>query len=426
MKRGRFFISVLAVAILLLARPATAADPGQLSAEGAFLLDVASGKVLYEKNADKPFPPASTTKILTALLLVESADLREVVRVGEEINKIGPSSSVAKLKVGDRLTVAELVYALFLPSGNDAAYTAAVFVGRRLSGFEEMDIEKAVAAFVDRMNSRARELGAVNSYFLVPDGYDTPGHLSTPRDLGLLALAASRNDFLRQAAGTAQYYWQGICWTNTNRLLQQNRPEAYYPWATGFKTGYTAQAGHCLVATARGGGRELVGVILKSSQERRWQDARWLLEYGFNHWQEYQVLAAGRQIFTVPVTALFGQAKSVQLVAGSSWAELLSLEQIGGLRLEFKWKRGIVDRRQDGLALKAPLRLGQVVGSAQVILEGEIVGEVAVIAAHGVGVPREWFILGAVLPIVTVLVLIARRRRPPARKANSPGSRSRL
>ncbi|MDD3073805.1 MAG: D-alanyl-D-alanine carboxypeptidase [Eubacteriales bacterium] len=425
MGKARVCICILMGAALLLAGAARAEadlppapETKELAAEAAFLLDVATGKVLYEKNADMALCPASTTKILTALLLLETADLGEVVQVGEEIYKIGTDSSVAKLKIGDRLTVAELVYALILPSGNDAAYTAAVFVGRRTSGFEHMDIGRAVEVFVALMNRRAKELGAVNSNFVVPDGYDTPGHVSTARDLAIIAQAASQNDFLRQVAATAEYYWQGIRWGNTNRLLQQDYPNAYYPWATGFKTGYTAKAGHCLVATAKGGGRELIGVILKSTQERRWLDSRWLLEYGFNCWKHYAMFVEGRQIFTVPVSGLRGREYMVKILAGESWSDLLSLEQIRNLDLEFNWNRGIVDSKQEGLALKAPIRKGQVVGQAVISLEGEILGEVDMIAAASVGTYYWWLpALGVfLLALITALIIYRRKHLPPVGK----------
>ena len=419
MGKARVCICILMGAALLLAGAARAEadlppapETEELAAEAAFLLDVATGKVLYEKNADKALCPASTTKILTALLLLEAADLREVVEVGNEIYRIGPDSSVAKLKAGDRLTVAELVYALILPSGNDAAYTAAVFVGRRISGFEHMDIDRAVEVFVALMNRRAKELGAVNSNFVVPDGYDTPGHVSTARDLAIIAQAASRNDFLLQVAATVEYHWQGIRWGNTNRLLQQDYPNAYYPWATGFKTGYTAKAGHCLVATAKGGGRELIGVILKSTQERRWQDGRWLLEYGFNCWKQYTMFVKGRQIFTVPVSGFRGRTQMVKILAAESWSALLSLEQIRELELEFRWSRGVVSAKQKGLALKAPIRKGQVVGKAVISLEGEILGEVDMVAAAWAGAYYLWLPgLGLALLVLAACIYLFRRKK---------------
>lgn len=421
MLKGRaFFATIIAVALLLQVRASAAAvlpaEPAaELAAEAVCLLDVATGKTLFEKNADKALAPASTTKILTALLLLEAADLNEVVQVGKEIYRIGPDSSVAKLKVGDRLTVAELVYAIILPSGNDAAYTAAVFVGRRVSGFEHMIIDEALKAFVGMMNKRAKELGAMNSNFIVPDGYDTPGHVSTARDLAIITMAARKNDFLRQVAATAEYHWQGIRWGNTNRLLQQGYPNAYYPWATGFKTGYTERAGHCLVATAEGGGRELVGVILNSTGDRRWLDVRWLLEYGFNCWQHYTMFVEGRQIFTVPVTDLWGQSQMVKILAAGSWSDLLSQQQISCLELKFNWLPGIVDSRQEGVALKAPICKGQVVGKAVIILGDEILGEVEMIAAHGVATYYWWLpALGVFLLALLAAVIISRSKRPPA------------
>ena len=425
MGKARVCICILMGAALLLAGAARAEadlppapETKELAAEAAFLLDVATGKVLYEKNADMALCPASTTKILTALLLLETADLGEVVQVGEEIYKIGTDSSVAKLKIGDRLTVAELVYAIILPSGNDAAYTAAVFVGRRISGFEHMDIGLAVEVFVALMNRRAKELGAVNSNFVVPDGYDTPGHVSTARDLAIIALVAGQNDFLCQVAATAEYHWQGIRWGNTNRLLQQDYPNAYYPWATGFKTGYTAKAGHCLVATAKGGGRELIGVILKSTQGRRWLDIRWLLEYGFNCWKQYTMFVKGRQIFTVPVSGFRGRTQMVKILAAESWSSLLSLEQIRDLELEFRWCRGVVDSKQEGLALKAPIRKGRVVGRAVISLEGEILGEVDMVAAASMGTYYWWLpALGVfLLALITALIIYRRKQPPPVGK----------
>ena len=241
---GKARLCILLAAALILvgaaevqAAPARAPAPDELKAEAAFLLDVETEKILYEKNADQPMPPASTTKILTALLLLENAPLGEIVTVGEEVGKIGPDSSVAKLKPRDRLTVGELVYALLLPSGNDAAYTAAVFVGRRISGFEHLPIDKAVASFVELMNKRARELGAVNSNFVVPDGYDTPGHVSTARDLALIALAAMENDFLRQAPPPLNTTGREGAGAIPTPLLLQEYPDAYYPWANGLKQG---------------------------------------------------------------------------------------------------------------------------------------------------------------------------------------------
>lgn len=381
-----------------------------LEAEAAFLIDVGTGKILYEKNANLPLPPASTTKILTALILIEKAELGEVVQVGGEVEKIGPGSSVAQLKEGDQLTVAELVYALLLPSGNDAAYAAAVFIGRKLSGFEGMDVDEAVKVFVAEMNQRARELGAINSNFVVPDGYDTPGHLTTARDLAMIALAAYKQPFIRQVAATPVYHWQGKSWVNTNCLLQQDCPKAYYPWANGLKTGYTGKAGHCLIASAQMGNRELVAVILRSNKERRWEDICWLLEEGFKGWKDYKMFVAGRQVFILPVIGYFGEEQLLEIVAETDWSELLSLEQVRNLQLNYYWRRGAVDYSQKGLALKAPLKKGQVVGRAVISLEGVVLAEVNLLATAWVGV-YYWLVPIGILAVLLAVLLIVRYRR---------------
>src|SRR5690554_316766 len=387
----------------------------ELEAEGAFLLDVDSDKILYTKNPDKPLYPASTTKIMTALLLLEHAPLDEIIVVGEEIDRIGADSSTADLEVGDRLTVAEMVYALMLPSGNDAAYTTAVHIGRKISGFEFLDIDQAVEAFVELMNRRARELGALNTNFMVPDGYHTPDHISTARDLALITLEACRNEFICQVVSSPEYHWQGERWGNTNRLLQQDYPNAYYPWATGFKTGYTPQAGHCLISTASGGGRELLAVILKSTGEERWQDMRRLLEYGFKAWQNYSMLVEGRQIFLVPITGQRqGQGDMMKVLAGDTFSGLFHVQEIERMELNFDWARGVADTR-DGLALRAPIREGQALGMAVVSLDGEVLAEVEMIAAWGVkgnlGLPLFG---GGVMLLVLVSIYIWLRKKRQA------------
>lgn len=388
------------------------AEDLELAAEAGYLVDVSTGKILFAKNPDQPLFPASTTKIMTALLLLEHAELNEVITVGEEINRIGFDSSTADIAVGDRLTAAEMIYALMLPSGNDAAYTTAVYVARKASGIEQMNIDQAIQVFVDLMNSRARELGAKHTNFAVPDGYHTPGHVSTARDLALITLEAYKHEFLREVAGSPEYYWQGNRWPNTNRLLRRDYPEEYYPWATGFKTGYTPEAGFCVVSTASGGGRELVGVVLNSTRFAVWQDTRALLEYGFNSWTHYAMLVEGRQIFTVPVSGQRrGQPDMVKILAGETYAGLFNVRQIPRLELSFDWARGVLKTGEQGLILNAPIRKGQNLGNAVITLDGEVLAEVEMVAAHAVKGFNWWLPGGGLALLVVVVVLAIRRKR---------------
>ncbi|NLO86955.1 MAG: D-alanyl-D-alanine carboxypeptidase [Firmicutes bacterium] len=383
-------ILVIAAVLLVPGRAAGQASPANgnrpaLTADAALLIDLSTGKVLYELNADELRYPASTTKIITAMLLLEHAQLNEVIVVGEEIKRIGPDSSTAKLRVGDRLTVLDMLHALLLASGNDAAYATAVYVARKASGFERMDTDMALRVFCDLMNEKAWQLGAKNTRFTGPDGYHDDGHYTTARDLALIARAALEYDVLRQVAATTEYHWQGRRWRNTNRLLHRDFPEEYYPWATGFKTGYTPEAGCCLVSTARGGKRELLGIVLNSTRAEVWKDTRNLLEYGFNSWKQYAMVVEGRQLLTVPVRGQgLGQPSMVRIMAGGTYSDLLNVEDIARLKLDFVWAEGVRKEDEAGLVLQAPIREGQVLGQALVTLEGEVLAEIEMIAAYGI------------------------------------------
>lgn len=420
-------VSILCIVVVLVLLPTGVlasevcglpeAEKPELASEAAYLLDRATGKVLFSQNADLPLYPASTTKVMTALILLENAQLNEVIVVGEEVSKIGVDSSTAKLKVGDRLTVAEMVYALMLPSGNDAAYTTAVFVARKVSGFELMDTDEAVAVFVEMMNNRARELGAVNTHFTGPDGYHCPEHITTAKDLAVIALEALEHDFLCEAVTTEEYFWQDKRWANTNRLIRQDFPEEYYPWATGLKTGYTPEAGNCFVFTASGGGRDLLGVTLNAPRGAIWQDSRVLLEYGFDSWQNYAMLVEGRQIFTVPVRGQRrGEPELVKILAGGTYSDLLHVNQIPRLELDFDWAEGVVQAGEKGLVLKAPIRQGQVLGMAVISLDGEILAEIEMIAAYGVKGFNWWLPVGgfALLGAAVLFLLLLRQNNRKA------------
>src|SRR5690554_3668052 len=257
--------------------------PPAVEAEAVLLMELSSGKILYEHNADRWLFPASTTKILTALLTLEHTDLSEKVTVGREIERIGPDSSSARLRRGDVLTVEELLYGMMLPSGNDAAHVLAVHLASRENG-QNMDIDTALDWFGMLMTERAADLGAEDSNFVTPDGYHHPDHYTSARDLALIARVALEHDFLRQVASTRRFTWQGgreLTWFNTNMALHAEQEDYYDSRVSGLKTGYTPEAGSCLVTVAADGEMELLLVVLNSSKENRYNDNRELLDYGF-------------------------------------------------------------------------------------------------------------------------------------------------
>ncbi|MDD5667630.1 MAG: D-alanyl-D-alanine carboxypeptidase [Actinomycetota bacterium] len=257
-----------------------------VSAAAAILVDAATGDVLYEVNADTSLPMASTTKVMTALVTMENSSMDENVTVSEYASSIGESS--AWLDAGEVLTVEQLLYALMLQSGNDAS----VALAEHVAGSEN--------AFVEMMNARARELGLGNTCFANPHGLDEQGHYTSARDLAEIASMAMAMDVFREivAAQTYEIPWPGHPYPrvmeNHNKLLK------LYPAATGIKTGYTANAGKCLVASSRKDGRELITVILDGG-ESYWDQTISLMEYGFNNFALVEFAYAGQPVARVEV-----------------------------------------------------------------------------------------------------------------------------
>ncbi|GBD29837.1 D-alanyl-D-alanine carboxypeptidase DacB [bacterium HR32] len=252
----------LLLAVLTVAVRAEAAP--DLRARAYVLVDARTGRVLAERDARLPWAPASTTKILTALLVVESLDLSDEVVVSRraEAQRRG---AVVGLRSGERRTVEELLYAVLLHSANDAA----VALAEAVAG--------SVEAFVAQMNRKAQRLGARHTHFVNPHGLDHPEHRSTAYDLALLARAALGNPTLARIVRTRTYAYRTA--DGVRVLENRNRLLATYPGANGVKTGWTARSGPSLVASAERGGRTLVGVVLDSPDV--FGDAARLLDFGF-------------------------------------------------------------------------------------------------------------------------------------------------
>ena len=240
-------------------RAAQLAPPPQVSAKSAALLDGTTGECLYEKNGDQRALIASTTKIMTGLLVCEAGDLGRTVTVPE--TAAGTEGSSMYLKSGETLTRRELLYGMMLHSGNDAALTLAISV----SGSE--------AAFVRQMNWRACALNLTQTHFANPHGLDSGENYSTALDLARLAQAALQNEQFRAVVSTKTITCAGRTLTNHNKLLWR------YDGCIGVKTGYTRHAGRILVSAAERGGRMLIAVTISDPDD--WRDHVSLLDYGF-------------------------------------------------------------------------------------------------------------------------------------------------
>jgi len=234
-------------------------------AESAALLDTFTGEFLYKKNEDARQYPASATKILTALVVIEAGDLDKVLTVQPVDTKVEPSS--LDLKPGEQYTRRQLLYGLLLKSANDVALALA------------RDNAGSVEAFVEKMNRRAAELGATSSHFANPHGLHDPNHYTTAHDLALIARAAMQQPFLREIVSTIYYTWKSPS-RGAYQLRNHNRLLRHFAGCNGLKTGYTRAAQQVLVSSALREGHEVISVVLHTNKPGIWDDSKSLLAYG--------------------------------------------------------------------------------------------------------------------------------------------------
>lgn len=254
-------------------------DAPFIKGEAAVVIDEQTGDIVYAKNAHEPLPPASTTKLLTALVVLERSSIEEQVTVGEEVNLRIEGEARAGLFAGEVLSVEDLLAALLLQSGNDAARTLAVYIAEKESG-SSLETAEAMNRFVQLMNERASELGASNSYFINPHGLHDPSHVSTAYDLTLIAQAVRKHDEIKKLTNLPSYATKTKFYTNRNKLLDSTSP-FYDERVTGLKTGFTSDAGYCLVTSAHSAEREIITVVLNSTEQSVWSDSVALLNYSF-------------------------------------------------------------------------------------------------------------------------------------------------
>lgn len=311
-----------------------------VSAEKAILMDAATGRVLYEKYADQQSLIASTTKIMTALVVCEQCNVLDRMRIPKEA--VGIEGSSMYLREGEVLTIQELLYGLMLHSGNDAAVALAIYCGGTVEGFAQM------------MNDKARVLGLTGTHFENPNGLDAPGHYSTARDLAVLAAYAMDNPIFYKTVSAKNVTVGERYLRNHNKLLWQ------VDGADGVKTGYTRAAGRILVSSATRDGRRLIAVTLNDPND--WQDHAALLNDGFSRYTVQRIVSKGAILGTVEIAG--GQAGSVQLMAAEDFDYSLAEDE-----------RTEIVITGPGFVY-APIAEGAEAGFAHVCIDGRSVGKV--------------------------------------------------
>jgi serine-type D-Ala-D-Ala carboxypeptidase (penicillin-binding protein 5/6) len=261
------------------AAPVKNSNPSVL-AKAAAVIDVETGRILYEKNGNEKMRVASLTKIMTAIVAIEEGKLNDVVEV--PAHAVGTEGSSIYLRQGEKLTLEQLLYGLMLRSGNDAAVTIADHVGGSVPGFVQL------------MNEKAEYLGLSNTHFANPHGLDQQGHYSTADDLAKLTAYSLHNEMFRKIVGTRTKTipQEGQNWDR--KLINKNKMLVFYSGADGVKTGYTKLAKRCLVSSATREGRQIAVVTLNDPND--WQDHAALLDYGLKHFNRVQLVSKGEKV----------------------------------------------------------------------------------------------------------------------------------
>ena len=276
-----------------------------VSSKSAILIEATSGEVLWSKNPDQTLPMASTTKIMTALVAIESGDVKRVVSVSPRA--VGVEGSSVYLYPNEKLTLEDLIYAMLLESANDAAAAIAIEVGGSIESFAEM------------MNQRAAELGLSSTHFENPHGLDGETHYTTARELAVIAREAYSNETLKNIFST---YKKTIPLNETEGvrlLINHNKLLKSYKGATGIKTGFTKKSGRCLVSAAERDGLSLIAVTLNAPDD--WRDHTAMLDYGISLLESRTLCDVGRFSYILP--AVSGDVDHVKVQSGEKVTVIL-------------------------------------------------------------------------------------------------------
>lgn len=352
--------------------------------KSAILMDMDTGRILYEKNIDAQIYPASTTKIMTATLVLEKCGdkLDTVVTASNVVDSIiGTGASHMGIRPGEELTVEQLLYGVLVASANEACDVLAEFV-----------CEGNVEAFVNMMNEKAAELNMTGTHFSNTHGFHDDNHYTTARDMATLTRYAMQNEKFCEIVNTQVYtipktnkynYGDGTrTLSNTSDLIKPNS-SAYYKYATGVKTGYTKEAGNCLVASAS---KESSNTAVKSkinfiaatfnsqddkNQSKKYNDVRSMFEYGFNNYSMINVASAGEDVGETKITA----AKGTDVVSALSSTEVSAL-----LPADTDTEKQIEKKYTFDSDIKAPIKKGDKIGTAEYIYTNIQTGEKTTLA----------------------------------------------
>ena len=394
-------------------------DVPEINAGAGILIDADASKILYEKNSSIKMFPASTTKLLTAIVVLETCkDLSAEVTVSHFAVKSVPNSyQTAKIIPGETFTVDELMNLLMVVSANDAAYVLAQYVGAGGNSFKtdssseaELEFKLNIAKFSELMNNRAKSLGCTGTHFVNPNGIHDNDHYTTALDLAIIGQVAYRDSYIRTLASKESFslnnssLYKGSTRTfkRTNLLMMPNM-STYYEYANGLKTGNTNAAGQCIVASAQKDERNLICVILKGikyskndAEICREADCKKLFEYGFTHFNSTPLVKEGGFVRNLLVINAPTGKNSLNLVAKYRLAVLMKDNQVLDITPTVTLTKTF-----------APIKKGEICGYATYTVDGQSYKVDLVSDQDVIEVDNSNMVLITVIAVVAVIGLIA-------------------
>lgn len=371
-----------------------------ITAESAILMDSSSGKVIYDKNAEQKMYPASTTKILTAILTLEHCRLNDVVTVPYDAIRIIPAGyAVAALQPGEELTVGQLLKLMMVHSANDAANVLA------------FHISGSIESFANLMNEKLVELGLVHTHFTNPSGMHDENHYSTAHDLALLMQYGMKDNTFRNFASLksctipATNKYEERVFNNTNELLLKDTRNVasnyYYPYAIAGKTGYTTQAKNCLVSVANKDGFELISVVLgvglyDNGLSAKFIESKSLFEYGYETYTIQKIREQGAIGTQMDVINGTKETRSLDLILSEDITVLVKQAEMN------EEKTPTISLTEN---LMAPIAQGQKIGTISYEIDG-INYSSDLVAAHSVEASTVFPIVVQIGLLIIVLVLL--------------------
>lgn len=386
-----FFLTILTVVAVI--SPAFTASAYEItgfevSAKAGMLVSMDTGETLYSKNIDEKVYPASITKIMTVTLMLESEkyDPAGKVTMSKEVDRLitGTGSAVSNLKIGEEITQLDLVYTVLMSSFGDCAYLAALYYGG------------SVEAFVEQMNNKAAELGLTGTHYTNPVGLHDAQNYTTVRDIHTLATYALKNETFKTVCETARYTIEatnmsGKRTISTTNLMQDSNTNYYYQYARGVKTGFTDEAGRCLVSTATYNGYNYMCILMKcpANAGKRYEfiDSANLYRWAFNNFSFKQVADSTEPVCELPVDLSF-DTDFVPLYFEKPFVTVLPNEADSSTI--------VVKPKLNCEKKDAPIKKGEILGTAEIVYAEQVIGKVNLVAGSSVKASKLLIALRAV------------------------------